>query len=534
MAPLENFVKNRNGQAGTSPNGLGPVNPSRQAAAANARVQVVRPGVSRTPVAQHGLPLRGESVNQQQSLSLPQHLQRRPLGEGRKRDNYDTDTESLNSTANQSVIQVENSPHGDQKQLQPENEGAETDDEGEASSEYEYDGEEEEEEEAEYHFDQEAKDYLERNGKGNASYGEQLHFMQRTQPQLFPTVDGDSYPTTTDGNLTELVESAEAHIEDLGSPSPSPQRGLQHAQSAVLSNQQPLQQGRFPSPLHANLAGLHESKIYQKGEQIRGQQRTDGARGQQGQQHDAIHPPTSQLPSYSQANREQGFPAATHARREVTIQAGQAGFFQEAPNLPSAPELFRNPLPKMTEPTAFSKHISTTRANAIPTIQQYTEPTPVEEPLGSPDVDYKSEVLFELDYEHLAHESFDKDPRASEPFLSEDMLEKSLVERLQFVHRKLDPAAQAKFFGALPTNEWEDAGDWFLDQFSELIKKTKDARQKKRKAAQEFEQEIEKRHTHVAKKQKLVEGAMIKMKTQGEGLVPKSPRASKSPRPRRA
>ena len=56
------------------------------------------------------------------------------------------------------------------------------------------------------------------------------------------------------------------------------------------------------------------------------------------------------------------------------------------------------------------------------------------------------------------------------------------------------------------------------------------ARQQKRKLATEFEDEIEKRYRYVAKRQHHVEGALDKMKTQGEGLVPKSPRASKSPK----
>jgi flagellar hook-basal body complex protein FliE len=85
----------------------------------------------------------------------------------------------------------------------------------------------------------------------------------------------------------------------------------------------------------------------------------------------------------------------------------------------------------------------------------------------------------------------------------------------------------------LPTTEWEDAGDWFLDQFSSIIKRTKEARQKKRKLAQEFEKEVEKRHKHVSKKQHQVESAMSKMQTQGQGLVPRSPKPSVSPRPKK-
>ncbi|KAF9694215.1 hypothetical protein EKO04_007891 [Ascochyta lentis] len=526
---MQGFVKTRNGQADTPLNGPGPVNPSRQAIAANAKVHVTRPAVSQTSIAQHGLPLRGESVNQQGPASLPHNPQRRPSGEGRKRDLYDTDAESLDSTANRSVMRVENSPQVDQQQLQLDNEDAESGGDDEASSEYEEDG-------VEYQFDELAKEYLQHHGKGNSSYDEQVKFLQKTQPQLFHMIEGDSYPTTTEGDITESGERQETHFEDLGSPSPSPQHPIQQGPSAALFNQQPLQQRPVPNLTHINPAGPHNSRIYKKGEEIRGQQRTDGARGQPDQQHNRVPPPASQPPTYSQANREQCFSTFTHVPQGLTVVAGQAELRQQAPNLPSGPGSIQTLLPRITEPTAPSKHASTIRAKVVPTIQQHTEPTPVEaveQPLASPNDDYKSEILFRLDYDQLAKESFDKDPRARELVLSGDMLEKPLAERLLFAYRSLDPAAQSEFFSTLPTNEWEDAGDWFLDEFSKIIKETKDARQKKRNAARAFEAEIEKRHTQVAKKQKLVEGAMIKMKTQGEGLVPKSPRASKSPRPRR-
>jgi hypothetical protein len=150
-----------------------------------------------------------------------------------------------------------------------------------------------------------------------------------------------------------------------------------------------------------------------------------------------------------------------------------------------------------------------------------------------PDGDYDVKTLHAMRYDELRDESFDINPRLSDPPLSGEMLNKPLVERLAHVQEKFDAGKQSDFFRALPTAEWEDAGDWFLDQFSSIIKRTKEARQEKRKLAQGFEKEIEKRHKLVSKKQQHVASAMNKMQAQGQGLVPRSPRPSKSPRPKK-
>jgi hypothetical protein len=530
MPGLESFVKgNRNGRPGSPQNEQPPVNPQRQAFAANLKVPM-RPGLSRPPTAQESS-ARSEAVAQHQSATLQQHLQRRPSGEGRKHDPYDTDAdESLDTTTNQSVIQVENTPPVDQQQLQPDHVHTENGDEEEASEEDDDDGE------SEFEFDENISKLLSQNHMADASYEDQMQFLQQTQPHLFRTIDGDSYPTTTDGNPTEWDEQQEPPFDDLGSPSPSHQRP-QQGPNAPVFNQQSLRQMHAINAQQPNPTVPPNSRIWQQGAHIRGQQRTDGAahaRGHSGQ-HNTAHLPSSQLPTYSQANREQDFvaPSAPPARPEATTQSSHGGPSQRSSRLPPGPGRTENPVPRIAAPAAPVKHASTTHAKVAPIVQQHVELAPIEEPPALLDGDYDTDVLFKMDFNQLRDESFDQSPRDNEPVVPEEMREKPLEERLQFAQRNLDSAAQSQFFSALSTNEWEDAGDWFLDQFSKIIKKTREARQKKRKEAQGYEQEIEERHKHVAKKQRLVEGAMAKMKTQGEGLVPKSPRASKSPRPRR-
>lgn len=516
MSNMQNFVNRQNGRTGSPQDGQQPKNPQRQLTAANAKVQM-KPSVARPPTAQ-GLSVGAASIAQHQSAPLQhQHLQRRPSAEGRKRDLYDTDASSLESTTNYSVVHLENSPQALQQQVDPDVEESETGDD-DVFGEEEYDGE----------GGSNLEQYQDYFAKHNVRYEDRLWFLKETQPQLFddspqllPTIDGDSYPTTTDGNPTEREEQQEEHLEGPVRSSPSPQR-FPPGQSTSLFNQQPVQQRLVPVTL------------FSKSKQIRGQQRTEGAahtRGQSVQQNDAAYLPTSQPPTYSQANPEPGLaaPPVTQAHQEVTVQPGRADQPRWVPRLPPGPGHIHNYVPRINEPVAHPTHATAVRTMAIPIVQQHVDTAPVEEVAAEPVGDYNPDVLFDMDYEQLRGEDFDKNPRAGEPVLSKDMLEKPLEERLKYAHQKLDAATRFEFFNALPTNEWEDAGDWFLDRFSEIIRKTKDARQKKRKMAQDIEQEIEMRHKHVAKKQRLVEDAMAKMKTKGEGLVPKSPRASKSP-----
>ena len=182
------------------------------------------------------------------------------------------------------------------------------------------------------------------------------------------------------------------------------------------------------------------------------------------------------------------------------------------PSEPHAPHKRQPLVPAIQEPVAQ---------------QQWVEQAPIEEPEAVSHEDYDHTTLFGMSYEQLRNESFDTNPLARPSVLSKEDLQKPLVERLELVQQNPDAVQQSEFFQSLPTTEWEDAGDWFLDRFQDIIRRTKEARQQKRKLAQEFEADVEKRHEHVSKRQHQVQQAMEKMKSQGEGLVPRSPRSRK-------
>lgn len=522
MAGMQQYVRgNRDARAGSPQNRPSPRSTQRQAIGANAKVSM-KPHVARGQAP----PTHGENIAHHQDSSLPQqHVQQRSGGD--QRHPWGTDTGSIDSTANQSVIRVKDEPKVNQQQMQFEDHEA-----GDDEDAFDEDGREEDEGSE---WSEDVGAYLAENNLADASHEDQRAFLIKTQPQLFPTIDGDSYPTTTDGDPTVWDEQHHPRFEDLGSPPPSPKRLFREDLDPSSLHQRSLQLNTASG--HGNAAMPQDHKIWQQSAQLREQQRADNAfhdRNQPFQPHATAYPSTSQPPRNIQATVQQHNATlpATQARPEVTIQGVRSSLPQASSGLPPGPQHHQNPIPNIIQPAPASKYTSTIRAKVVPTLQPHIEPAPSEEPVVLPNCDYDETVLFNMEYDQLKDESFDTNPRAHTPILPEEVRSKPLTERLEYA-QKLDPANQSEFFGALPTDEWEDAGGWFLEQFSAIIKKTKEARQKKRTAAKSFEEEIEERHQHVAKKQRLVASAMSKMKAQGEGLIPRSPGPSKSPRPRR-
>ncbi|KAF1843387.1 uncharacterized protein K460DRAFT_368287 [Cucurbitaria berberidis CBS 394.84] len=538
---MQNFVKDRD-RAASPQNGQPIVTADRQAIAANAKISLKKVPIAQQPQVQPSIPSRGFGNAQNSSAVMQQHRRSRQpgQGQGQKRDPYDTDAESLDTTVNHSITQVEDSQKKDpghhQQQGQIVDVGEESGGDEEASEE-----EEEEEEDFDgYVLTQENLQLLEKAGLRDYSREAQIEFLQQTQPYGFGTIDGDSYPTTTNGDPTEWEGGQEPPSEiynDRVPTSPSPQRVNSHGQLTRPIVPQLHQQEQVPKMFGANRTIPKSTNFFHQSAKIRSEQRSTPQLTQrqgQGYSNNAAALPASLPPTYSQANKGIASDLPVHSNNRQNTHAPVNRPPQLVQREPSGYTRVQLHPPKPHEPAVPLKSTSSTRARVQPVVQQQpVEPAPLEYSNDIPASDYDDEKLFAMKYDDLKNESFDKDPRAGPPALTNDMLRKPLVERLQFVHENFDAGRQSHFFSSLPTTEWEDAGDWFLDQFQSIIKRTKEARQSKRKLAHAFEDEIERRHMHVSKKQHQVEEAMEKMKMQGEGMMHKSPRASKSPKPKR-
>jgi hypothetical protein len=530
---MQNFV-HRAASPQHSQNGKH-INPERQSIAANAKVSMKKkptPQQSHEPPVQTGIPSRGFGRAQDSSAAVQHGPLRRHSDRPQKQDAYDTDVESIDTTVNQSVIQVEDdqvrNPQHEQHGGVVDLGSAGLDDDDEEEDEGDEESVEEEFDPLNPKFTQGEMDFLEEQGQLGLEAVDAYNFLMH-RPEGFRTVDGDSYPSTTDGNPTEWDGAQMPHSE--------------HRDGHLdASNRHPL----APPPMERGSASVGTghiaqgaNKLFQQGAHLRGQQRVnDHPRQKSGHTYQPHTAPvqSSQPPSYSQAHRDA---APAQPSNPNTRPVNRAPSVQPYKYIQRQQPGHLQAVSQPTRPTGVSvntQHPTSARIQIVPDIQYQHEdpaPSPSQEAAVRPDCDYDPGALEAMEYRQLKNESFDTDPRTSDHPLSTDMRQKPLKERLIYAKENFDAGKQSDFFHALPTAEWEDAGDWFLDQFSEIIQRTKQARQKKRKLAQEFEDEIETRHKHVSKKYRQVQDAMSKMQAQGEGLVPRSPRPSKSPKPKR-
>lgn len=525
---LKNFVQKRDRAASPNDHKNGQsYKEDRRAIAANAKVTLrkMHPSVAQQThrlQMSSGLPSRGFGNTQNTSATVQHDSQGRQDSHLHQPDAFDTDAESLDTTIDQSVIQAEpdqvkhvsEQQRGDIVDLDSDGRTNEDDEDGESEIVYEeFDYEN-------YVLRPEDHGFLRQRGQQHLTHEQAIEFLLEHRPESFRTVKGDSYPSTTDGNPTEWNGKVEPNSEafddgDLASP-------VLHDQGLHVHD--PM----TPPSMHRGLDGeraerydRQSNKLFKQSAHLRDQQRSSGLTGAPMQ--------SSQPPSYSQANQalvlsQRLNPPFTRPvqRHDQSVQPPQGQFQGVAQPLNAG----RSAAP--------AQRPSSARNKVVPVIQhQVVDPVQLQNNNASPQGDYDFDALKEMGYNELKRESFDHNPRAPLQLLSDDMQQKPLTERLDHVQHNFDAGKQSQFFSALPTAEWEDAGDWFLDKFNSIIQRTKDARQKKRKLAQGFEGQIEKRHEHVSKKMRQVEDAMTKMQAQGEGLVPRSPRPSKSPQPKK-
>lgn len=512
--PLDTFVKNK------SENNARPssANSTRRAEAAQARVTVPS-GFGNERPQMHNGPLRGHGQRPNVLPPASQHNQRQVPVDA-QHGTFDTD---VGSSVDTTIHDDSGFPNqGGMQQMQQRQivmrsgqaSAGNPDEEDQESSEKD-DGSEEEYDEAEYQeeyqhqvpgvreYRDEAGDVLEAGG--------------------FWPGEGDSYPSTSEPpgehafreSLKQQVQIDRGDYDDLNERHQPPTNGKTNR------NTQPtFQHARPPAAAPSNMV----KSVYERNNAIKMSEKqakmpSEMPRGDVQQINNAV---PSQLPGHSRAH--------PHAFSQPNGGLGQQSMplpaKRSAP--PPKPVAITDPAP-MPARTANPQMQRLINDEPVHLHQSIEEDAPYEP--ESPIVDYDSNELFNMDYDKLRCEDFDTEPRRKSETVLNEVPTGSLKERLAHVQKNLNPDEKDQFFRALPTREWEDAGDWFLDRFGDIISRAKEARQKKRKVAREFEDEVEKRYRKVAKKQQIVEKALDEMKEKGQDLIPKSPSASRTPRP---
>ncbi|KAI9745404.1 MAG: hypothetical protein M1818_000938 [Claussenomyces sp. TS43310] len=143
------------------------------------------------------------------------------------------------------------------------------------------------------------------------------------------------------------------------------------------------------------------------------------------------------------------------------------------------------------------------------------------------ELDYDEKVLRSMTYDNLKKQPFEHNPRATPSKIPQELLssdhpglEAPLEGRLEYYKSKGIPAAQKQgFFSSLTVEEWDKAGDWFLDRFGNILSDLKEARRAKREISKTFEDEIEKQEQTVRNKAGDLDRDLKDMKIGGQNVL---------------
>ena len=141
-------------------------------------------------------------------------------------------------------------------------------------------------------------------------------------------------------------------------------------------------------------------------------------------------------------------------------------------------------------------------------------------PPGYVPCDYSDEKLKGMKYSDLKAEDWDT-IRNHKPFeLPAELQGQPLGDQIiYYADRIKTDEVAVLFFEQLSTSEWEEAGDWLIEKFADLLKQLKEKRQEKRRVTEKFEAEIEAREKVVRGKSDLFERKLKEMQASGEGVL---------------
>ena len=194
----------------------------------------------------------------------------------------------------------------------------------------------------------------------------------------------------------------------------------------------------------------------------------------------------------------------------------------------AAPEghMQRNSTPKANDNDGFTKSKSfdltdlsgldeSSDSNDKQDMPRKNPPESSKRPFDSWGVDYPSEVLLAKPFSDLRSEPFDFNPTPSQPTVfPTETTSLTLAEKLPLL-KTLTVDQRRNFFSSLTIDQWEDCGDWLVEQFGTILQNVKNARHERRKVASVFEKEVERRYEEVEGKGNDLDKRLVEMKAGG-------------------
>lgn len=132
--------------------------------------------------------------------------------------------------------------------------------------------------------------------------------------------------------------------------------------------------------------------------------------------------------------------------------------------------------------------------------------------------DYPPDILESKSFSDLQSESFDYNPAPVQPIFPPQDPPVPIADNLSRL-KSLTGDQRRTFFSTLSLTEWEEGGDWLIDQFGLILKRTKIARQTRRKVASTFEEDIQRRYDNLNSEAESLDKKLDEMRTGGIGVL---------------
>ncbi|KAF8855277.1 hypothetical protein BDZ45DRAFT_507997 [Acephala macrosclerotiorum] len=134
--------------------------------------------------------------------------------------------------------------------------------------------------------------------------------------------------------------------------------------------------------------------------------------------------------------------------------------------------------------------------------------------------EYSDAELLKMSYAQLEKEPWEKADESKSFQLSKPLKPTSLLkDKMEHYVAEEEQDAQVAFFKQMSNTEWEEGGDWFVDQFADLMKKIKIKRVEKRAVTNKYEEEINSREKLVRGKSDNLDREFRDMRVGGEGIL---------------
>ena len=140
------------------------------------------------------------------------------------------------------------------------------------------------------------------------------------------------------------------------------------------------------------------------------------------------------------------------------------------------------------------------------------------------DLDYSLDELSGMTFQQLSREPFNPLFDTAQTFIPQELSKGTLVARLDYILESLkdDDAKLVRrraFFSSLSIEQYEECAKLITCRFSAIMSKFADARQQRRRAAKDFEEEVARREVCVRSKTTAVAKNLGRLKRGGEEVV---------------